>query len=170
MSRQQKRRIFRRMAALMAAAGVLALPIDWLGLGKSAALVAAGLRQPMAAAGLLESPSLPEVEIPSGEKTSPQAELPAIGDTTIVELPVVAPLPSTPPITMVSPPGEIGDGGRVIEKTMDTGDTHKAGIATINRSGTAVDVAAALERELTLSFEKTDAPQVLILHTHTTDS
>ena len=60
------------------------------------------------------------------------------------------------------------DGGRVVERTMNTGDRGK-GVAITNRSGTAVDIGAALNRALSLRWEQTDQPQVLILHTHTTE-
>ncbi|MBQ4333297.1 MAG: stage II sporulation protein P [Clostridia bacterium] len=168
--KQIRRRIFRRLAALAAVIGVLALPIDWSRLGKQAALVAAGLRQPARAAGLLEQQLSPGTDSPTAPtQPTPPIEFAPPGDTTGVDIPVAAPAVTLPPMTRIPPPGEKGDGGRVAEKKMDTGDRHKYGIATINRSGTAVDIAAALGRELALSFEKTDAPQVLILHTHTTE-
>lgn len=52
---------------------------------------------------------------------------------------------------------------------MDTGSSFKYGIATLNRSGTSVDVGEALKQPLTLTFQQTTQPQVLIVHTHTTE-
>ena len=133
-------------------------------LGQRAALLAVGLRQPAQAVQALEQLTY-STEEPSPVPTIPTYTYTSPGDTTVADVPM-APTIQTPPITTVSPPDEKGDGGRVIEQVMNTGDRHKSGIATINRSGTAVDIAAALARELTLSLTETKEPQVLILHTH----
>lgn len=134
-------------------------------LGQRVALVAAGLRRPAQAVSLLEEDTRPDALT-----TAPSAPAPfeGLGDTTAPDVPTVAPLVETPPITMVSPPANKGDGGAIATRTMKTGDRSQ-GIAVKNRSGQAVDIASALSNQLPLHWEDTDAPQVLILHTHTTE-
>ena len=171
--RKQRTRFLRRGAAFCAAVGVTALltaaPWDWGKIGRAAALLAVSVRQPAGTLTVLGQ----QLGAHATQTVTPPATLSPLedtrGDTTAVDVPVVAPAGDTPPITMIDPPGNNGDGGTILTKKMDTGDPHKYGVATINRSGTSVDVAAALGRELTLSWEDTDAPQVLILHTHTTE-
>ena len=128
------------------------------------ALAAAGLRQPARAVTLLDeklsSDALAALPTPSPFE--------GVGDTTVPDLPTVAPLVETPPITMIDPPENRGDGGNILEKTMNTGDREK-GISTTNRSGTAVDISSALSTALSLHWQDTTEPQVLILHTHTTE-
>ena len=135
------------------------------GLGRRMALAAVGLRSPQQAVTLLDERLNPEYA--GGLPTAP-APFEGLGDTTAPDIPAVAPLVETPPITMTEPPENKGDGGRVVEKTMHTGDRGK-GVAITNRSGTAVDIAAALGRELAVAWADTTEPQVLILHTHTTE-
>ena len=135
------------------------------GLGRRMALAAVGLRSPQQAVTLLDERLNPEYA--GGLPTAP-APFEGLGDTTAPDIPAVAPLVETPPITMTKPPENKRDGGRVVEKTMHTGDRGK-GVAITNRSGTAVDIAAALGRELAVGWADTTEPQVLILHTHTTE-
>ncbi len=155
--------------ALRRGAALLCLPLAVSlltrhGLGRRMALAAVGLRSPAEAVSLLEG----RLEDFSGDTPPPPTPHEGVGDTTAVDIPTLAPLSETPPITMTDPPANLGDGGRIVTRRMDTGNRSK-GIATTNRSGTTVDVAAALARDLTVGWEQTDAPQVLILHTHTTE-
>ncbi len=180
MKKQQRNRILRlavRTATLAVVVAVAAgLPINWGQLGKVAALAAAGLRQPTNAATVLsdrltaaQTPTNQTVTAPSASAPPETAPFPTGGET-LPDLtdPEEQPL-ALPAITMIAPPGEKGNGGKIIEQKMSTGDTRKTGIATLNRSGTSVDIAAALGRELHLQWQDTDSPQVLILHTHTTE-
>ena len=171
--RKQRTILFRRGVAFCAAVGVTALlaavPYDWGRVGRTAALLAVSLRQPAGTMSLLGdrltgdtvSTVTPPASLAPYEDTR--------GDTTAVDIPAAAPVGDTPPVTMIDPPGNKGDGGTILTKKMDTGDPHKYGVAVTNRSGTSVDVAAALGRDLPIQWEDTDAPQVLILHTHTTE-
>ena len=155
----------RRGMAVVCVAVLVSLTLS-RGLGKRLALVAASLRRPAQAVTLLEE----RLDF-DASAVSPRPTIPfeGSGDTTVPDLPVVAPLVETPPITMVTPPENKGDGGSVVERTMNTGDRSR-GVATKNRSGQSVDVAAVLNRELSIKWDDTTEPQVLILHTHTTES
>ena len=151
-------------------AALLCLPLvgvvcNGTGLGQRLALMAAGLRSPVGTVTLLDE-RLSADALAGGLPLTP---FEGIGDTTAVDVPVGAPTVQLPPITMTAPPENRGDGGRLVEKTMTTGNRQK-GIATLNRSGTTVDIAAALSTQLSLRWNKTDQPQVLILHTHTTEA
>ena len=155
----------RRCAALLCVMTMGCLLLHY-GVGERLALAAAGLRRPEGALTLLDKQmtvSPPVYEVPPTDRFE-WAE-----DTTAPDLPtVVVPSVDLPAITMTAPPTNKGDGGRRTERVMNTGDRSK-GVAITNRSGTAVDIAAALTRRLTVKWEDTDAPQVLILHTHTTE-
>jgi len=163
MKRKVLKTVLRRMAALLCVAAV-GFALARYGVGEQLALAAAGLRRPEGVFSLLE-----------GQTAAPPAyEAPAVpfegvGDTTAADIPTtVTPLVELPAITMTDPPANRGDGGQRAERVMSTGNRSK-GVAVTNRSGTAVDIAAFLSNPLSLCWEKTDAPQVLILHTHTTE-
>ena len=163
------RRALRRLAAVAAALTILAagVPLARGAFGYRVALAAASLRQPAAAVSRLEQSLFPATQTVAPPAALAPAEDP-LDDATVADTPTAAPVAEIPAITMVDPPGNKGDGGTIVTKKMDTGN-RAAGVATLNRSGTAVDVAAALGRELSLKWADTDAPQVLILHTHTTE-
>lgn len=154
----------RRCAAFLCVAALAAM-LTSRGLGQRLALAAAGLRRPAQAVTLLEERLDTDF---SAAVPLPPTPFEGSGDTTAPDIPVVAPLVETPPITMVTPPANKGDGGKIVERTMNTGDRSK-GVATKNRSGKAVDIAAFLSEPLSLHWDDTKEPQVLILHTHTTE-
>lgn len=164
MKRKRIRIWGRRCAALLCLPVVMSL-LGPRGLGWRLALAAAGLRSPQQAVTLLDERLSTDFLVGTAPQPTP---FEGVGDTTAPTIPVVVPSVEMPPITMTDPPTNKGDGGKVVEKTMNTGNRNK-GVAVTNRSGTAVDVAAALSNRLPLQWEKTDAPQVLILHTHTTE-
>ncbi len=152
----------------LAAAVICSLPVDWARTGHRAALMAAGLRQPGQAAQVLNQQLAGTDTAVSVGVTDPKAQQPA-GDSTSATM--TQPESTTgPAITMVSPPGRQKDSRTVVEKTMPRGTVGGSGIAIANRAGKSVDVAAALKREVAFAWEETDKPQVLILHTHTTEA
>ena len=147
---------------------VLTLAPDWLRIGQTAALVAVGLHHPDRAAVAL-----------TDRLTAPATETEMVGATplTAAEIepsPVVTPEASpteraVAASAMIPPPGEDGTGGKIVSQKIATGDTLLTGIAVKNRSGKSLDVAQALRTELTMRWQATDQPQVLIVHTHTTE-
>lgn len=159
-----KTHIWRRVAALTVTAAltglVLTAPIDWSRLAQDAAGLALGLRQPRQTAAMLEqhlfnasdtpamAPLLSDQRADTGLLAEPEAVLPAY--------------------TAVTPPKDDKSGGKVVTRKM-SGNRAKYGIATVNRSGKREDIPAALKADLPFTFEDTDEPQVLILHTHTTE-
>lgn len=74
--------------------------------------------------------------------------------------------PSLLQATVVPPQG---NGGVVLEQTVGGGSGIGQGVYIKNASGVSTDWSALLEGE-TIRFTDTDQPQVLIVHTHTTES
>ena len=166
MKRRVGKTILRRCAAFLCVLAVGGLLIQYGG-GQRLALMAAGLHRPEGVFTLWNQRFTATAA--DGGGTLPPVLFGGVGDTTAADVPTaVTPSVQTPTITMTDPPGNHGDGGRLVEKTMSTGDRSK-GIAIQNRSGKTVDIAAALSRDLSVKWEDTDQPQVLILHTHTTE-
>lgn len=172
MNRQRtKRRLRRWGVVLMTAVGLLCLPVDWAECAKDAAYLVMGLRQPESAAAALDSHLF---DSPAAQAVTPPAALAEPDwpdnreDSTRVELPA-QPALKTPAITAIDPPGKQKGGGQIVTLKMDTGNRKKTGIATVNRSGKSEDIAAALKDDLPVTFTDTKDPQVLILHTHTTE-
>ena len=154
-----------RWCAVALGVTVAVTAITRQGLWERMAMAAAGLRRPSEAVSLLDERLT--ADLAAGTPFAP-SPFEGAGDTTIPDLPTLAPSVEMPPITMMTPPENKGDGGRILTKTMSGGDKSH-GIAVTNRSGTTVDVATALSNPLTLRWADTDRPQVLILHTHTTE-
>lgn len=150
-------------AAICALAALSALPFDWAKMGRTATLLAAGLQQPHNAARVLGDQLSPADTVGTDDALTSHNALPNDGDHT-------AALPSEETsVPVVAAPKEDGSGGKVYTRKLDGGDTRDYGIAIRNSSGRRVDVAAALKTKLTPTFTDTDAPQVLIVHTHTTE-
>lgn len=142
----------------------LSLPINWGKVGQAVIWTAAGVRQPQSALsalnGRLTAPAELSVTAASGRMTPPDS---------VPEKTTSAPEQTVSAVQTQSPPPEDGTGGKIYERKLDTGDKLLSGIASRNRSGKSVDIPAALKAALPQTFEQTDAPQVLIVHTHTTE-
>ncbi len=143
----------------VAVAVVAALPIDWAAAGHTIAFTAAAMAQPQAAAVLLAD----RLDTPPADTPT---ILPPVGDDG-ADAPQDVPASAEPTLPVVAIPPADGTGGAVITETLDTGD-RLAAVAVKNRSSGAVDIDAALARPLT-PFADTDEPQVLVIHTHTTE-
>ena len=149
--------------------GMLCAPVDWTKLSHGAVLVMAGLQQPENAAGFLsgqlasvpaDSLSMSIAGKPNAAPVEGPESLPG-GDATVYT--------STNTVSTTPPPPEDGTGGKVYERQLDSGNTLPEGVAIQNRSGKSVDIATALATQLTCGFADTAEPQVLIIHTHTTE-
>lgn len=156
-------------ARLTAAAAAIALlaatPFDWAKMGRTATLLAAGLQQPQNAAQVLGDRLTGSVAV---QGTAQSVMTPSVSDSTALDSDKNDAHEDLPAAS-VTPPEQDGSGGKVIERKLDTGDALPSGIATRNSSGRSVDIAAALKTALTPRFTDTDEPQVLIVHTHTTE-
>lgn len=67
-------------------------------------------------------------------------------------------------------PAEAGDGGKVIEEQMTIGSDFVDGIAIKNASSTTINVDEQYAIAPNLNLAKSSDPQVLIVHTHTTEA
>lgn len=165
--KQRKQKWFRRALAAAGVLAVVSLPVDWERLSGDAACLAAGLRQPEESVRLLDSHLFdPALSQPGSLDETPLTD--TREDSTQVDLPVAASV-TAPVFTAITPPGNKGNGGDILTRKLTTGDRLKSGIATVNRSGISVDIASFLEKDLPFRFGNTKDPQVLILHTHTTE-
>ena len=159
-----------RLTAVGAAIALLtAAPVNWTKMGRAATLLAAGLQQPQNAAQILGD-SL--VQNDADEGLSQAVIAPSASDSTALDAgksDVASDPPEDLPAVSITPPKQDGSGGKVIERKIDVGDAPPNSIASRNSSGRAVDIAAALKTALTPRFTDTDEPQVLVIHTHTTE-
>lgn len=170
-NRKRTKQRIRRWGLSLAVFGVLVLPFNWRGLVRDAAYLALGARQPASAAAALDNRLFAPPAAPSSAPAALATPEPDSlrEDSTRLDLPAQAEVAATPAIAMTDPPGKQKGGGTVATVKMDTGNRLKTGIATINRSGKSENIAAALKEELPVTFTDTKDPQVLILHTHTTE-
>ncbi len=168
--RRGRRAVLRAAAVCGVAALLLAAPLDWAAAGRTVLLVAAGMQQPENTAAFLagrlqtataeppaQTVAVAQVPAAAAGGTEPPAEPPAAATTTTVA------------VAATTAPPEDGTGGKVYEQKLDTGDTLLDGVAVRNRSGQAVDIRTALATTLQCRFTQTAEPQVLIVHTHTTE-
>ena len=124
---------------------------DWVSVGKGAALLVMGLEHPRATVayaqktiGRQEAPTAPTVP------THPQTgAVPALSEPII-------------------PPKKDG-GGAVSEEQVSGGVEIVPMVRVKNNSGVEWGFAALLSKGMPLSVTPSDAPQVLIVHTHTTE-
>ncbi|MBE6792641.1 MAG: hypothetical protein E7534_03980 [Ruminococcaceae bacterium] len=143
---------------------VAVLGILWslMPLGTRALLWIAGLQQPQAGFEYLKD-SLTHANSPS----SPEGNVDSyIDDNKQEQTPFDEPAEETFII-----PAEKGDGGKVSEQQLTSGSTFVNGVAIRNRSDNqtlSLETEAAIPPSLLI--ENTDAPQVLIVHTHTTET
>ena len=104
--------------------------------------------------------SLSEHTAPSGTPPLTLSTLPAMDKTLREQRPSLLTADGIPPQ---------GNGGTVIEQEVGGGSGVGQGVFIKNSSGTDADWSSLLQGE-TVTFADTDQPQVLIVHTHTTES
>ena len=169
---------FRRCAAVLATAACLAIavgniPRDALfSFGQSLALLSAGLQQPEGGAvalnGRLEqlpSGNSPgkngESWIPGASSEEADAQKPEDADSSGSDTPLV-------PATR-EPPPRSENSGDIVTQQISAGSSFVQGIAIKNASSRTVDIASELAQKPDLGLTDTTEPQVLIMHTHTSE-
>lgn len=156
------RKLCQKVTASLVSATVMALAFstipttEWVSLGQKAAAAAVGLSKPQTSAEML-------VEWSQSEATS---------STTTAVAPLLGTAVQAP--TTVAVPQENGvlvsGGGKVLTKQLSSGSSFVQGVSIKNNHGFTVDVAASLAHKPKLSVKANEnAPQVLIVHTHTTE-
>lgn len=140
--------------------GVAAVPPEqWIEWGRHAALLSAGLRQPQNSVAFVEQT---EPTYQDTLSTDEQSET--------VTPPDIAFLQTALPLAVPKDDATVSGDGKVLTQQMSVGTAFVQGVAITNRTGKTVDIAAALAHKPALSFRNDEtAPQVLIVHTHTTE-
>ena len=158
------RAVIKKVTASVVGSAVVALTVsavpsaEWLSLGQKAAAAAVGLSKPQESVEWLQMQSVQESTSATTTSTSPA---PLLG--TAVQAPATSAVPQTNG-TLVQ------GGGTVLTKRLSSGSSFVQGVAIKNNHGFSVDIAASLARNPPLSLDKKEtAPQVLIVHTHTTE-
>lgn len=165
----QKRHALRTTAGILAAAGVLtaaltAIPGEgWLSIGRSLALLSAGIQQPEG--GVIALSDHLAHRNAGGQTTDTFAPLGGtVGGSGEQELPADDVM--TAPVI---PPRE-ENGGDIVEQALSAGNEFVQGVAIKNSSGVSIDIAGQLAISPDITITDTAEPQVLIVHTHTTEA
>ena len=161
-----RRKIITGIAAVGTLAGILyALQLHWT-TGLEVALWAAGLQSPQAGLELL-SETIKRPQAHAGHTTSTTV---GSGISTAPSGVDQDPFNEEAEDTYVIPENK-GDGGQISEQQMTSGSKFVNGVAIRDRSSNedlSLEKEAVIPPELVI--EDTDAPQVLIVHTHTTET
>lgn len=141
---------------------------QWSAFGKKAAMLSVGLQQPEGGAQVLGE----RVEQAMAQ-VSPTTMLPSTTAATTLTTAVTratttaAAIPAATGVT----PKKAADAGTVLTQLLSTGTEFVQGVAVRNRSGKAFNIAKELAVGTDITLQKnTKEPQVLIVHTHTTES
>ncbi len=139
--------------------------------GRKAALLSVGMHKPDGATAVLGE----RVEQAAAQATPPPAATEPDATPTAPSSVPSSSAPSTPTVPMTAPssgvaPERLPGGGTVLEQKVSPGSEFVQGVAVKNRSGKVFDLTKELAKKLTLSLQKNKKePQVLIVHTHTTE-
>lgn len=135
-------------------------------LGERLALLTASLTQPQQGLQLLsrewQPPQTSDAPQPTAAAEAPPPALPEREETREQS-------PDTGTVAAVIPPKGEG-GGTVIEEQIGGGTALSDTVYMKNSSGFDRDFAALLQQKTDIRFADTDEPQVLIVHSHTTES
>lgn len=162
MKRSTKQRLGQLVAVAVTlcciAAAVLAVPPETLQkLGERAAQLSAGLRQPRDGIELLGGYMTRRTAADRVPVTSPTVVLGSVQSHAVT---------TTTTTTAVRKDG----GGAILTQQMSAGSSFVQDVAIRNKSGKTVNIASSLAHTPALGLTKnSDKPQVLIVHTHTTE-
>ena len=176
----KRRQVIKRITALfLTAASVFLIgqgsPAFWAGLGNRIALLAVGLQKPEGGAAALSAQLQAKTAAATPATTAPAPTTAATtGETTAPTDAVQADSANVTRITLPScnekAPEKAANAGAVSEQKISSGSNPVEGVCVRNRSGKTLDIAAALTKTPDIHIDrKSDQPQVLIVHTHTTE-
>ncbi|MBQ9413838.1 MAG: stage II sporulation protein P [Clostridia bacterium] len=134
-------------------------PEEWMAVGQAAVIAAASLQQPEAGLRYLQTQWTASTETPKAQNREVTAPKPEAASTEQAEEAAASPIPPKGP-----------GGGAVKELQLDTGKPAVGAVAVKNNSGVSYDLAALFAAGSPVSIADTAEPQVLIVHTHTTES
>lgn len=128
-------------------------------LGERTALLAAGLRQPSGSVRLLSGQFSREAAAAGGTSAISATTPASVGEAL-----------TQPVTTTATAPSKQAGGGKIVTQQMSAGSSFVQGVAIRNKSGATVNIADSLQHTPALSLTAdSTAPQVLIMHTHTTE-
>lgn len=171
--KQRYRQAGKRLVILAAVVGCVSLLAGRVSLeefeawSQSAALLSVGLQRPEGGAQAL-SERLDRKPAAGSDRTTSAA-----GTTSTTSASTAASSTTTTtakPTTTGTIPPRGPNGGLVKELKMGLGNDFVQGVAVKNGSGKTLDIAKEITIKPALSLKKTTDPQVLIVHTHTTES
>lgn len=175
--REKQKRAWKAAAAVLVLTACIALVaggipraalLDW---ARDAAMLSAGMRRPEGGAVAL-SERLDNKHYNNGATAGTSAASTGKGTTqsTQGDRGEQNPPPTADAATPVTIPPKKGDGGLVKEMLMAVGSDFVQGVAVKNKSGKAIDVAKQIAVKPDITIKNIKEPQVLIVHTHTTES
>lgn len=159
MAMQKMTRIGKMATAVLAVVALCYFqPFSWqdiLSFGEKMAVVSAGMQQPKQAVLALSE---------QFHKAHPTTTTTTATTTTTPSSSPTAPVPTN------SPPPQSQKGGQVLEQKLSVGTPVVDQVAWANRCGEEVDIPAHFNHQPDITLKDTNKPQVLIVHTHTTES
>lgn len=175
--RDKQNRPWKAAAAILALTACIALVaggfpraalLDW---ARDAALLSAGMRRPEGGAVAL-SERLDNKHYNNGSTAGTSSTSTGTGTTqsSTDDRGEQNPPPTAAAATPATVPPKKGDGGLVKEMLMSIGSNFVQGVAVKNKSGKSIDVARQIAVKPNITIKNTRDPQVLIVHTHTTES
>ena len=162
----QKRQVKKWITTVCALAvcGVAAgqVPADiWANIAHRAALFSVGLQKPEGSAMVISE----KLQVAAAGKR-PTTVLPTF-TTPTTTAPTAA---TTRPAVQTSAPAKDANAGVALEQLISTGDKVAGAVAVRNKSGKVFNFTSELQKKPTFKIQTdTDNPQVLIVHTHTTE-
>ena len=141
--------------------------LDW---GRKAALFSAGIQQPEGGAVALSERL--ERQPAQGQEKPGQTGAYSSGSATTQPPPSAAEQDPHVDVMVpsIDPPPNDGSGGKIVEQLLSIGSDFVDGVAIRNKSGKSIDVAAQLAIKPGITIKENGEPQVLIMHTHTTEA
>lgn len=173
------KRAVRRAAAVVSAVVCISLAAGHISLedltnwSRTAALLSAGLMQPEGGAEAL-SARLDREPAAAGKGTQASTTTTAgktgttTADTSATQ--PEAPQDGPPALLPETVPPQGPKGGKVSEQQLTLGSNFVQGIALKNSSGKTFDIAKELQILPEITIKNTPEPQVLLVHTHTTEA
>lgn len=174
--KEETKRAVKRSAAVLAAVGCMSLAVSHISIerltlwGRTAALLSVGMLSPEGGAEAL-SARMDRIPAKAAAATKPSAVSPP-SSSAVTTAPGSTTAASSASVSSqtASVPARGPKGGVVKELSMASGSNAVQGVTIKNSSGKTFDIAKELAILPQIPFKKTTDPQVLIVHTHTTEA
>ena len=171
--KESYKRVVKRLAAIAAAVGCMSFVLGRISLedltswGRTAAMLSVGMMQPEGGAEALSERLDRAPDKAAGATTVPTTTGQTQTTTTLSTQSATATAPTT--TTTGTIPTKGPKGGVVKELKMSLGSNPVQGVALKNSSGKTFDLNKELAIMPSFTIKNTEEPQVLLVHTHTTE-